>query len=444
MNDARVGSKQIWWSELTGAHWKILVATFLGWVFDGYETYALIIVLGPMLVALVPATEHGHMHAYAGLAIGITLLGWAAGGTISGVISDYIGRKRMMLISILGYALFTGLTAVSTNIAMLIGFRFLTGLFLGGEWGTGITLLAETWPERARAKGAGFLQSGFGFGAFFAALIWYFLHGLGPDSWRWMFLVGILPALFVFYIRRGIGESERWKSALKEKRWSVTEKTDKPGEEATGTSKRPFTLFHVFTDPVGRKRILLTLVLSMATTIGWWSIATWIPGFVGAFAKGHGLNAGQWASTAGLIYTAGAVVGYLASGFIADFIGRRLYLLFLFVGAFILTPAVYFWSHSMWLLILMVSVNGFFTLGQFSWYPIYLPELFATNVRGTASAFVFNASRFIAFLGPLFAGLLIVSLGGIAHVAFYFSFIYLIPLLVLPFLPETVGKRLPT
>ena len=428
-----------WHANLTPTHWKILVASFLGWIFDGYETYALISVLGPALLTVLPASEHAQLHKYAGLAIGITLLGWAAGGTIGGIVADYIGRKRMMLISIVGYACFTGLTAFSTSITMLVAFRFLTGLFIGSEWSTGNTLLAEAWPNEARPKGAGFLQSGFGFGAFIAAAAWYFLRPMGPDAWRWMFGLGIVPAVFVFYIRKSIDESARWVETLKAKRWDVTEAKS----EEEGKTKRPFTLAQLFEDREGRRRVLLGLALSLATTLGWWGVATWIPGYVGAIAKHDGLNAAYWGSVAGVVYNVGAIVGYLASGFLADSMGRRLYLAFLFVGSLLFIPAVYLWSHTVHAAMVATLVNGFFTLGGFAWFAIYLPELFATNVRATASAFVFNVSRFVAFLGPLFAGLLIHKLGGVAMVAMYLGSIYLLGLIVTPFMPETRGKPLP-
>lgn len=427
-----------WNARLTPAHWRVLTAAFFGWVFDGYETYALITVIGPAMVALLPAPERGHIHAAAGLAIAITLLGWAAGGTVGGIAADYVGRKRMLLISVVGYSLFTGLTAFSTSVDMLVAFRFLTGLFLGSEWSTGNSLLAETWPNEARPKGAGFLQSGFGFGAFLAAAVWYLLRPLGPDAWRAMFLVGVLPGFLVLFLRRRIDDSEAWARAVREKRWAVTENSGR-----LSLSARPFTLFQLFADPEGRRRTVLACLMSISTTMGWWGIATWIPGFVGGFAAHHGLHGPYWASVAGLVYTAGAVVGYLVSGFLADWMGRRRYLVFLFVGGLVMTPAVYLWSHSLATLLFASWLNGFWTLGAFSWYAIYLPELFATNVRGTASAFVFNASRFIAFLGPLMAGELIGALGGLAHVALAFSVIYVIGLIVAPFMPETKGQPLP-
>ena len=428
-----------WRARLTPTHWKILTASFLGWIFDGYETYALISVLGPALLALLPAEERARQPEFAGLAIGLTLLGWAAGGLIGGVVADYVGRKRMMLISILGYAAFTGLTAFSTSLTMLIALRFLTGLFMGSEWSTGNTLLAETWPNEARPKGAGLLQSGFGFGALLAAGIWYVLRPLGADAWRWMFGLGVFPAVLVFYIRRNIEESERWVETLKARRWDVTEAAG----AMEGRARRPFTLGQLLADREGRRRVVLGLLMSLATTLGWWGVATWIPGYVGAIAKQAGADAGYWGSVAGILYNAGAIVGYLASGFLADRMGRRSYLGFLFAGGLLLTPAVYLWSHELPTVLVATLINGFFTLGGFAWFAIYLPELFATNVRATASAFVFNASRFVAFLGPIFAGVLIHAFNGVSMVALYLGSIYLLGLVVAPFVPETRGKPLP-
>jgi MFS family permease len=427
-----------WWSGLTSSHWRILLAAFLGWIFDGYETYVLVSVLGTAIPALLPPT-HAPIAYYAGQAFGLTLLGWGIGGMIGGVVADYIGRKRTMLISIVGYAIFTGLTALSSSIETFIAFRFVTGLFMGSEWGTGNTLLAETWPTRARPKGAGLLQSGFGFGAFLAAGVWYLLRPLGPEAWRWVFVVGIVPALFVFYIRRTIGESARWIEAVRDKRWQVTE-----ADSGTAAGRRPFTLTQIFRDTEGRRRLLLGFALSLATMLGWWGVATWIPTFVGGLAKSVGKDGAYWGLLAGILYNVGGIIGMVLAGFIADAIGRRKYLLMLNIGGVVMTPVVYLWTHSLGTMLVMVTINGFFTSGAFGWFAIYLPELFATNVRATSSAFLFNASRLIACLGPIFTGSLIAALGGVSMVAVYFGLIYILGIVVAPFVPETVGKPIPT
>src|SRR5512143_366300 len=136
---------------------------------------------------------------WAGVAIGATLLGWGTGGIVGGILADYVGRKRMMVWSVFCYALLSRFTARATSYWVLVALRFVTGLAMGSEWSTGVSLLAETWPNRARPKGAGFLQSGFGVGTLLAAAVWLVLgtlQPLGPDTWRLMFVVGALPAVF--------------------------------------------------------------------------------------------------------------------------------------------------------------------------------------------------------------------------------------------------------
>lgn len=159
---ATTALNQSWSAGLNPMHWRILAASFMGWIFYGYESFALVVVLAPMLKSLLTPEQVAAGPVWGGIAIGVTLLGWGIGGLVGGVLADYVGRKRMMLWSVFLYAMFTGLTALSTGFWSMVALRFLTGLAIGSEWSTGVALLAETWPERARPKGAGFLQSGFG------------------------------------------------------------------------------------------------------------------------------------------------------------------------------------------------------------------------------------------------------------------------------------------
>jgi MFS family permease len=435
-----------WYAGLEAKHWRILTASFLGWVFDGYEAYALFIVMPFVLRTMLAPAQLASASVYAGTAIGATLLGWGAGGLVGGVLADYIGRKRMMLYSVFLYALFTGLTALSSTFWMFVALRFITGLAMGSEWSTGVALLAETWPNRARPKGAGFLQSGFGVGTLVAAAIWLVLSSwnpLGPATWRLVFVVGALPAVFCLYIRRSIDESERWVAAVKEKRWAATDAA--PGASARSDAKRPFTLSEVFREPESRRRVLLAFVASLVTTVGWWAISSWLPEHAVRIAKAQGAaNPALWGNRAALLYTAGAVVAYLVSGFVADAIGRRGYLLTTYLGCFLLTPVTYLWTHALEPLMFVSFVNGFFTLGcAYSWMAIYPAELFTSSVRATAASFVFNAARLIAWMFPLMAGLLIRHFGSIPRAAMTIGCIYLLGLVVPWFMPETRGKPLP-
>jgi MFS family permease len=433
-----------WQSGLTAQHWRVLWGSYLGWIFDGYEAFALIVALPPALHTLLRPDQVPSAAIYAGLAIGITLLGWGIGGLAGGILADYFGRKRMMTLSILFYAGLTGLTAFSTSLAMLIAMRFLTGLAIGAEWSTGIALVAESWPDRARPKGLGFLQSGFGAGSFLAAIVWFVLsltQPLGDETWRLIFLAGGLPGFCVFYLMRSLGESERWLAAVREKRWSAVE-----GEShgAGPDAKRPFTLATLFRSAEARRRVWLTFLLSLASTTGWWAVSTWAPVYAEQLAKAQGEVAGVWGPRIALVYTLGGLLAYMSSGFVADWLGRRAYLLVTFAGSLVITWMTYLWTGNLYVFALIAFLNGVITLGfGFSWMAIYPVELFTATVRSTAASVVFNGARLIAWVFPILAGTLVAKFGGITNAALIISSIYAIGLFVPWFLPETVGKPLP-
>jgi len=432
-----------WYAGLSAKHWRVLWGSYLGWIFDGYEAFALIVALPPALRTLLAPEQLVSAPIYAGLAIGITLLGWGIGGLAGGVLADYFGRKRMMMWSVFFYALLTGITALSTSLAMLIAMRFLTGLAIGAEWSTGIALVAESWPDKARPKGLGLLQSGFGAGAVIASAIWFVIsltQPLGPDTWRLMFAVGALPGLCVFYLMHALEESERWVSAVRERRWEAVE-----GEHVKAKSgKRPFTLTSLFRSKEARRRIWLTFLMSLATTTGWWAVSTWSPVYAEQLAAAQGEMAGVWGPRIALVYTLGGWLAYMSSGFVADWLGRRKYLLFTFVGSLAITWLTYLWTGNLWTFALIAFLNGVITLGfGFSWMAIYPVELFTATVRSSAASLVFNGARLIAWIFPIIAGTLVANFGGITNAALIISSIYLIGFVVPFFLPETAGKPLP-
>ncbi|WP_175838708.1 MFS transporter [Burkholderia anthina] len=442
-----LGSRTRWTDGLTAMHWRVLKASFLGWIFDGYEALALVVVLGPMLHSLLSPAQAASPTTYAGLVIGITLLGWGVGGLVGGILADYVGRKRMMLWSVFLYATLSGLTAFSPTIWVLCGLRFLTGVAMGSEWSTGVALLSETWPERARAKGAGFLQSGFGWGTLIAAVVWYALsatHPLGAETWRLMFVLGAVPAFFVLYIRRGVDESEKWQTAVREKRWSATG-TGPAAGVGPESDKRPFTLAQLFSESEALRRTMLLLVLSIATTVGWWAVSSWLPTYTVAIAKAEGYpDALSWGSRISIAYTVGAIVAYMIAGFVVDAIGRRLFLSLTFAGALVTTVITYKLTASVEAMMVVAPINGFFTLGcAYVWMAIYPCELFGSSVRSTAISFVFNAARLIAWVFPIIAGRMIESFGGVSQAALALGSVYAIGIVLPWFLPETRGAGMP-
>lgn len=441
-----ISANSPWYREINRAQWRVLTAAFLGWIFDGYETYALFVVMAPALRQLLEPAQLPNLSSYAGIVVATTLLGWATGGVLAGIIADYFGRKRTMMATILTYALFTGLTGFSQSWIQLAAFRFLTGLGLGGEWATGATLIAESWPSRARAKGQGIMQSAFGWGSLLAAGVWYFLEPAGGQAaWRAVFFIGVIPACFVLYIRRYVHESEKWLEKQAQRRQLQSQRhagASLSSEEAVIAN---FTVASLFGNPLLRRRVLLCMVMSVGSTVGYWAVSTWIPAYVESIAKTASVpNPARWGAIAGLSHTIGAIIGYLAGGFLADLIGRRVLLACFFGGGLVSIPVMYLWTHSLPAVVLAAGLNGMFNLGQFVWMAIYPPELFPTAVRATAVSMIFNSARFVSFLGPLFAGILITHLGGYTATALLFSPVYVLALCAVPFLPETKGKPLPS
>jgi MFS family permease len=432
-----------WYRELGRAQWNALIGSNLGWLFDGFENYALILTAGPALRQLLNQEQQADLPLYVGAVLSINLLGWAIGGLAGGIFADYFGRKRTMMYAILFYSIATGLSALAVSWWSFAALRFLVGLAVGSEWATGSSIMAELWPGRARGKGAGLMQCGFGIGFFLAALVWLVVAPIGPDAWRFMYLLGVVPALFTLWIRRSISESALW-DAVNAKRKAA--RASKRGGTQLTTVERDltkFTLSALLTDRATRKTTLIVSIMSLATTVGFWSISTWVPQYIGSIASAQGFAAARWASFAGMAYTAGSITGYIAFGFLADTLGRKPVTLLFFLLTLVLTPVLFFGSKELQTLLLLAYANAIFSNGQYSWMPVWLPELYPTRMRATALAFVFNAPRFIAFIGPLIAGKLILIFQGFGWAAVALSLIYVPAILLTPFLCETRGKSLP-
>jgi MFS family permease len=443
MQSVTVADHAPWYASLTRAQWKTLAAANLGWMFDGYETFALILTVGVALRQLLDPSLYPQIPAYAGTVIAITLLGWGCGGLLGGIVADYIGRRRTMIVSILAYSVMTGISAFAWDWMSFAALRFLVGVAIGSEWATGASITAEVWPDNARGKGAGLMQCGLGIGFFLASLVWLYVGGMGPGAWRYMYFIGVLPALFALWVRFGIPESQPWERANDERLAARERKKSGAAlNERDQALTRP-TIVELFSDPQTRRHAILAFLLSLTTTLAWWGISTWVPPYIGSVAAKANLPAQQWASYAGLWYNAGAIIGYASFGFIADRFGRKPVTMLFFAMALVLTPVLFLWTQDLMLLLVVAAINGFFSLGQYSWMPVWLPELFPTRIRATGMAFVFNAPRFIAFLGPLLAGTLIVNFGGFGHAATIVALIYILGLAAAPFLPETRGKPLP-
>jgi MFS family permease len=443
MDDTAVIASLPWYRSLNREQWRVLFASNLGWLFDGFEIYALFLTVGFALHQLLDAAQYAQIPRYAGYVLATTVFGWATGGVIGGIIADYIGRKRTMMLAILAYSLTTALSAFAWNWESFAILRFLVGVGIGSEWVTGASLVSEIWPDHARGKGGGLLQSGAGIGSFLASGVWLLVGGLGPGAWRWMYLIGVLPALLVLWIRRGMPESARWEAASERRRTAQAQQRSGAALAGENVALARFTVVDMFLDPGVRRRLVPAFLMMLSVTFGFWGVATFVPTYVGTVATKAGLSAPYYSAVAGLLGTGVAILGFISLGFLADAIGRKPTAMLWYAMCLVLTPVVYMWAQSMGALLVAVTVFGFFTGGIWSWAPIWLPELFPTRIRGTAVAFCFNAPRWISCIGPLIAGTLIVSLGGYGPAATIVGSFFILGVVVAPFLPETNGKPLP-
>lgn len=428
-------------------HWFVLGVAALGWMFDCLDQQLFTLARMPAMKALVPGGDPVKWGTYA---TSILLIGWATGGLLFGMLGDRIGRAKTMLITILIYSFGTGLSALSTSFWDFAVYRFITGLGVGGEFAVGVALVAEVMPERSRPGALGLLQALSAVGNITAALIAMGMAGLEAkgviatgSSWRVMFLIGTLPALLAIIIRWKLKEPERWQR-LKE----------------SGEIKKhsAFTYGELFKTPRWRKHALLGMLLVCSGVIGLWGIAFFAPELIrtvltksfqaeGIPASEIGPKVDHWASRGMLFLQTGAFLGMLTFSSIAARMGRKTAFAISLVMAMLATICVFHFfrsSHHLWMLFVM----GFFQLSVFAVYAIYLPELFPTHLRSTGTSFCYNVGRFVAAIGPPALGLLKTEVfknhpEPMRPAAITMCGVFLLGLIVLPFLPETKGQPLP-
>jgi len=253
-----------WYSGLTGYHWFVLAVCTLGWLFDCMDQQLFALARNPAVAELLGISETAPRVAeYAGYATSILLIGWATGGIIFGILGDKIGRARTMIFTILFYSVFTGMCGVAVTLWDFILYRFLTGLGVGAQFAIGAALVAETMPDHARTRALGLLQALSAFGNISAALIQFGVgylveNGMLPFSaWRWMFAIGVVPALLSVVVMRYLREPERWKAAVS-------------GEEKA--KHKAGSLVELFGDPRWRYRVIIGMLLASAGVIGLWGI----------------------------------------------------------------------------------------------------------------------------------------------------------------------------
>jgi MFS family permease len=407
-----------WYQDLTAYQWRVLICTCLGWALDIMDGYLYAIILFPAMSDLLGTTESSVIGWYGGIVLSIFMVGWALGGLIFGPVADRYGRSKTMALTILVYAGFTGLCATAGSWQELALYRFMTGLGIGGEWSAGAALIAETWPARSRAKAAGIMQASGGIGFFLASLLYLFI---GPYGWRWVFAMGILPAVVAFYIRRTLKEPDRWVQAR--------------------ATRNP--LPSLFVKPV-RRDILVGTGMAVVATFGYQGAIQWVPSWVSDLLQAQGPKAViPQVSLVTSVLNGGGIIGCLCFPLIADRWGRKAALTIYFMGAAIAIPMTFSLVEDFTLAVLVSPLVGFFGAGVFTGFAVYLPELFPTAIRATAQGFCYNFARFFSAAAPFVAGALVASHGSFAKAISTIGLIYLVGLVVLIFARETKGQALP-
>lgn len=422
-----------WRHGVTRYQWLVLFVAWLGWVFDAMDATIYAMVLQPALHELLQNQTGGTVGSeaigwYGGIVFSIFLMGWAVGGVLFGVLADRFGRTKTLVFTILIYALFTGLAALSTTWWQLASYRFLTALGIGGEWAAGASLVAEVWPEEKRAKAAGLLQSAWAAGFFVAAVVNLLMRNHG---WRPIFVVGVAPAVVALFVRLWVKESKAWVEARKLERRS-----------GLGRRRKLPELFQ----PGLRRSTLVGSTLAFVAVFGLWGATNWTPTLVHSLPDVRELapeainSRVSWAT---MILNVGALAGYMVFGPMADRFGRRPVFALMCAGSLVMLPLTFLIPGSYLHVLLLLPLLGFFNNGIFSGFPIYLPELYPTRIRATGAGFCFNVGRALASAGPFLTGALVAVLGGYGQAASAIAMIYVVGLLILPFAPETKGKPLP-
>jgi MFS family permease len=422
-----------WRYGVSRYQWLVLFVAWLGWVFDSMDATIYALVLEPALHDLLRAPGGGPVDSavigwYGGIIFAIFLIGWAVGGVLFGLLADNFGRTRALVFTILIYAVFTGLAALSQTWWQLAIFRFITALGIGGEWAAGATLVAEVWPEEKRTRAAGLLQSAWAAGFFAAAVINLLLRHHG---WRPIFVVGVLPAVVALFVRLWVREPERWVKARAEDR------------QAGGP--RPLKLMELFAPGLLRPT-LVGSGLAFVAVFGLWGATNWTPTLVRKLPELQGLSAAELASRVSyaiMLLNVGALAGYLSFSPLADRLGRRPVFALMCVGSLVMLPLTFLTPRTYLQVLMLLPLLGFFNNGIFSGFPIYLPELYPTRIRATAAGFCFNIGRVLAATGPFMTGYLVIHLGSFGLAASAVALVYVVGLLILPFAPETKGRVLP-
>lgn len=417
-----------WYHGVTRYQWLVLTIASLGWVFDAFEGQLYNITRADMLPDLlrVPADDP-LVKVWGERFLGIFLIGGTLGGWIFSSMADKWGRKPVMALTILFYSMFSGLTAFASEIWHVGALRFLVAMGVGGEWAVGAALVAEVFPAKARERAGGIFHATSVVGLWLAAGV-----GLAVASnWRMAYLVGIVPALLVLWVRTSVKEPETWQAAK-------SSHADELGSFRA-----------LLGNPKWRSRAIFGALLAMVGLATFWGVVVAGQDLSADLLKRlNDPHASEKSKIAfGFVQTAGAGVGMLSFGPLSSRIGRRKTFALMHVFALVMTPVICwvpFYFQSFTLMLCLLPIFGFFAQGIHAGYAVYFPELFPTHLRATGAGFCFNTGRILAAPVLIWGSAEMKRILDLRWAITWLGCLFLLGLLILPFLPETRGKDLPT
>lgn len=417
-----------WYQGITGYQWLVLVIASAGWVFDVYEGQIFNITRGQMLEDILGTSgDQLDVKKYGDIFLGVFLLGGTFGGLLFGSLADRYGRRPIMIITILMYSLFSGLTFFATSLWQVAVLRFLVAMGVGGEWAVAAALVAEVFPTRARAQASGIFHASSVLGTWMAAIAGWAVG----TQWRYAYLFGVLPALLILWVRASVREPDQWQARKAEK-------------GSTQLGSYTDLLFNA----TWNRNAFLGMLLAAVGLGTFWAVTVAGQDLAREMQIANGIDKATAASRAklayGIIQTAGGGLGLLSFGPLSAWLGRRRTFMMFHLLAFAMVPIICFVPSNYTALLILLPVFGFFTLAMHAGYAIYFPELFPTHLRATGTSFCFNGGRLLAVPMLFFSGWLkslpemqieyaISGLGSLFLLGFALMF----------FLPETKGQELP-
>ncbi len=449
---SRFSDDKPWWRTLNRYHWIVFALATMSWLFDCMDQRFFNIVRQPAMRSLLygrevnrpeapPLTprQQARVQSYGRVATAMIMLGWAVGGFFFGLMGDRIGRVRTMMITIAIYAGFTGLSAFSIAWWDFTIYRFLMGLGVGGLFASAVSLVAEVVPPSARPHALGLLQAFSATGNVIGSAISIYIKpqstSLGFENWRWLFLVGTLPALLIILIRKKIEEPESWRRAR---------------TRASEDIHRQLGAWRDLFAPGLRRHTLVGITLAVVGVIGLWGVAFFSPELIRDGLSAWSKDRQDFYVGVGLmLQDIGAFFGVYFFTMVAARLGRRPAFGLCFLGAFIATALIFQFlrqpSHVFW----MIPILGFWTLSPFGGYAIYFPELYPTRLRSSGVGFCYNVSRVISAAALFGSAYLVVFLRRLEVAepfrvgSILITLVYFVGIAVLIWAPETKGRPLP-